>query len=62
MLATMTEPGKPGRPLIGPKAQAHIDQQIFDAVKAEAKTRKVTRSEVWREIIVAGYLARRGGQ
>lgn len=57
MLPTMK---RPGRPLIGPKAQAHVYQEIHDAVEKEARERKVPRADVWREVIIAGYLARRG--
>ena len=48
----------PGRPPIGPKAQAAVPQEIYDAVAEEAKARGCTTADVWREVIVDhGYPA-----
>jgi hypothetical protein len=54
----------PGRPPIGPKAQAAVPQEIFDVVEEEAAERGCTMADVWREVIVdhgyPAWLARRG--
>lgn len=48
----------PGRPPIGPKAQAAVPQEIFDLVETEATARGCTMADVWREVIVDhGYPA-----
>ena len=44
--------------MIGPKAQAHVPQEIYDVVKEEAEARGCSRSDVWREMIIEhGYPA-----
>jgi hypothetical protein len=53
--------GSSGRPLIGPKAQAHIPQQDYDAICAEADERGVWFTDVLREVIAAGIEARTRG-
>lgn len=47
----------PGRPPIGPKVQTHAPDEIAAYIRAEAKRRKVRRSVVARELLVAGYAA-----
>lgn len=42
-----------GRPYIGPKAQAHIPQEVMDWIKEEAAKRGVNEAVVTRELIVA---------
>jgi hypothetical protein len=48
----------PGRPPIGPKAQAAVPPEIFNMVKEEAEARGCNMADVWREVIVEyGYPA-----
>lgn len=53
-------PGPPGRPYIGPKAQTAVEELFHQYVRAEAKSRGVRPSVVWREIIVSGATQRYG--
>jgi hypothetical protein len=61
MTQTITAPGKPGRPAIGPKAQTHIPQDEMDFLLQEARSLEVPYADVLREVIAAGIAARRGG-
>lgn len=47
----------PGRPPIGPKVQTHAPDPIAEYIKKEAKRRKVRRSVIARELLIAGYAA-----
>lgn len=48
----------PGRPPIGPKAQAAVPQEIFDVIREEAAARGCNMADVWREVIIEhGYPA-----
>ena len=49
---------KAGRPYIGPKAQAHIQPEIYEAVREEARERKITMSDVWREMLEESWARR----
>jgi hypothetical protein len=49
---------KAGRPYIGPKAQAHIQPEIYEAVREEARERKVTMSDIWREMLEEAWARR----
>jgi hypothetical protein len=52
------EVAKPGRPRIGPKAQAAVPQDVYDAIEQEAEARGCNMADVWREVIVDhGYPA-----
>ena len=48
----------PGRPYIGPKAQAAVEEMFHQYVRAEARSRGVPLSVIWREIIVQGAIER----
>lgn len=50
----------PGRPPIGPKAQAAVSPDIYEAVKKEAEARGCNKADVWREIIELGWTAWNG--
>jgi hypothetical protein len=55
MSLSTVESRKAGRQYIGPKAQTQVPAEIEREVRAEATRRRCPRSEVWRELIEAGY-------
>lgn len=49
-----------GRPYIGPKVQTKLEEDLHRYVRAEASSRGVTVSEVWREILLDAVPRRYG--
>jgi hypothetical protein len=45
---------RPGRPPIGPKAQANIPQHEYDWILREAAKRKITYADMMRAVVTAG--------
>lgn len=60
VLSRAEVPGPAGRPYIGPKAQAAVEEVYHQYVREEARARGVAWSVVWREIMIDGATARYG--
>lgn len=53
-MQTLEDVGRPGRPLIGPKAQTHIPQHQDDWIRSEAFLRDLPYADMMRNVITAG--------
>lgn len=57
--AVAVRPGR-GRPPIGPVVAFRLQEEYKELVEEEAKELGCPAADIWREIAIAGYWARRG--